>query len=331
MSFLRSGEDLIVTVTGAAGQICYSLFPLLANGKVFGSDRPIKLRLLEIPPALSALNGVVMELEDLASPLVRDIVATSDPTVAFKDAHVIILVGAFPRRQGMQRRDLLAKNFPIFSSQARVIAQEASPDAFILVVGNPANTNALILSRAAPSIPTHNITALSRLDHNRSTSVVARKCGVPTSEVTNIAIWGNHSSSQYPDFSRAQVSGESVLSRLGGTEAIASKIIPTIQKRGTAVIDARGASSAMSAAVAIGDHLRSWLFGDEQIVSMAVRTNGSYEIDEGIWFSFPVRCTGSGNYEIVDNIQLDEFSKRYIIASKEELLAERDEATSLST
>lgn len=329
MSILNPARTLTVTVTGAAGQIGYSLLPLLASGRVFGLDQPISLNLLEIPPALKALSGVVFELEDLAAPLLRSIVATSDPTVAFRDCDVAILVGAFPRRPGMIRRDLLSKNIPIFSSHARILEEVASPNVAILVVGNPANTNAMILSRAAPKLNPRRISALTRLDHNRAVGLVARECGVPVSKVSDVTVWGNHSSTQYPDFTRATAAGESALGKLGGNERLAEKHIPTIQKRGGTVIDARGASSAMSAAVAIGDHLHSWIVGDGTIVSMAIPSDGSYGVKEGIWFSFPVRCPGSGEYEIVQGINHDEFSQRYIDATKEELFAEREEAISL--
>lgn len=323
---LKPNGVLNVAVTGAAGQIAYSLAPLLATGRVFGPSQKINLSLLEIPPALTALNGVVMELEDSGSSIIKNIVATDDPRVAFRDADVAILVGAFPRRKGMARRDLLSRNAPIFTSQAKIIAEVASRDVFVLIIGNPANTNALTFSLAAPSIPTRNITALSRLDHNRAVSLIARECNVSVTHVSDVVTWGNHSATQYPDYTRATVDGKPVLSILGGHSALASKIIPTIQKRGTKIIEARGASSAMSAAVAIMDHLHSWLFGDTSVTSMIVRSDGSYGVKEGIWFSFPVRCPGHGSYEIVTGLEIDEFSRRYIDASEQELLAEKEEA-----
>nr|AIT70201.1 malate dehydrogenase [Heterosiphonia pulchra] len=326
----KSDKPLTITVTGAAGQISYSLLPLLATGKLFGRSQPVNLHLLEIPPAMSALNGVVMELQDLASPLLRNIVQTSDPTVAFRDADVIILVGAFPRRKGMARRDLLSKNVPIFTGHAQIMADVASSDVHILVVGNPANTNAMILSRAAPSIPSRNITALTRLDHNRSCSLVARKCHVTTSKVEGVVMWGNHSATQYPDFTRATAGGKPAIHAMGGEETVASEVIPFIQKRGASVIEARGASSAMSAAQAIIDHLQSWLIGDDRIVSMAVPSDGSYGVKEGVWFSFPVRCLGSGEYEIVTGLEISAFAKPYIDATADELFAEREEAIAIS-
>lgn len=326
MAPLKPGKTLIVTVTGAAGQIAYSLLPLLVSGKVFGMDQQLQLNLLEIPPVLPTLHGVVMELEDVASRLLMKVVATADPNLAFTDADVVVLVGAFPRRKGMVRRDLLSRNVPIFTSQARVMAEVASPNVFILVVGNPAPTNAMVLSRAAPSIPERNISALARLDHNRAVSLVARKCDVPVSDVSGVVVWGNHSATQYPDFTRCKVAGKDAVPKLGGTEVLAGEVIPAIQKRGSAVIEARGASSALSASVAIGDHLRSWLLGDDDIVSMAVPSDGSYDVKRGVWFSYPVRCPGGGEYEIVNGLELNEFSRNYINASRDELFSEKEEA-----
>lgn len=323
-------KPITVTVTGAAGQIAYSLLPMLARGQVFGPEQKLNLHLLEIPPALSVLKGVVMEIEDFGISTVNEILATDDPRAAFRGADVALLIGAFPRRKGMARRDLLSKNAPIFTSHAKIIAEEASPDVLILVVGNPANTNAMVLSRAAPSIPVRNITALSRLDHNRSISLLARKCNVSTSQISDVVIWGNHSNTLYPDFTRALVDGKSALTLLGGHEALATTEISAIQKRGSSVIETRGASSAMSAAVAIVDHLRSWVLGDTAVISMTVASDGSYGIKEGIWFSFPVRCPGNGSYEIVTGLELDDFSKRYINASEEELLSEKEEALTVS-
>lgn len=326
MSPLNPGNPLIVTVTGAAGQIAYSLLPLIASGKAFGSHQPVHLQLLEIPPALPALNGVVMELEDMAKPILRKVVATSDPKVAFCNADVVILVGAFPRRAGMDRRDLMSKNVPIFTAQARVIAEVASPGVLVLVVGNPALTNAMVLSHAAPSIPARNITALSRLDHNRAIALVARRCHVSVSDVCDVVIWGNHSSNMYPDFTRATICGQPAVQKLGGLDVLTTEIIPTIQKRGSSVIEARGASSALSAAIAIVDHLRSWIVGDDNIVTMAVPSDGSYGVKKGVWFSFPVRCPGGGSYEIVNGLEVNDFSQSYFKASKDELYSEKAEA-----
>nr|AIT70194.1 malate dehydrogenase [Grateloupia catenata] len=325
----KPNETLVVAVTGAAGQISYSLLPLLANGTVFGPQQRIQLRLLEIPPALTALSGVTMELIDGAYPLLESIIETSDPMVAFRNADVAILVGAFPRKQGMERKDLLSKNVSIFKTQGEALSQVASRDVRVVVVGNPANTNAMVLSRFAVNIPPRNISALTRLDHNRACAQVAHKLGVSVGSVDGVCIWGNHSSTQYPDVIRATADGVPVLAKLGGAETVAEHFIPVIQKRGAAVIKARGLSSAMSAANAIADHMRSWICGDDKIVSMAVAADGSYGIPEGIYYSFPVRCLGRGEYEIVQGIEIDEFSKRYMDATKDELLSERDDAVSL--
>lgn len=325
----KPNETLVVAVTGAAGQISYSLLPLLANGTVFGPHQAIQLRLLEIPPALTALSGVVMELTDGAYPLLESVVETSDPMVAFQNADVAMLVGSFPRKQGMERKDLLSKNVPIFKTQGNALSEVANRDVKVVVVGNPANTNAMVLNRFAPNVPPRNISALTRLDHNRACAQVARKMGVSVGQVDGVCIWGNHSSTQYPDVVRATADGVPVLAKLGGTEAVAEGFIPLIQKRGAAVIKARGLSSAMSAANAIADHTRSWICGDDKIVSMAVPADGSYGIPEGIYYSFPVRCIGRGQYEIVQGIAIDDFSRRYIDATRDELLAEREEAASL--
>ncbi|PXF46130.1 malate dehydrogenase [Gracilariopsis chorda] len=320
---------LTVCITGGAGQISYSLLPLIASGEVFGHEQPIELRLLDIKPALEALNGVVMELHDCSFPLLRGIVATDDPMVAFRHADVAVLAGSFPRRPGMERRELLAKNVNIFKAHGHALDQVASKNVKIVVVGNPSNTNALVLSHFAPSIPKGNITALTRLDHNRTVSQVALRTGVSVNDVDGVAIWGNHSATQYPDMTRATAKGELAMPMLGGRKVVAEEIIPCIQKRGAAVLKARGFSSAMSAANAIGDHLRSWLMGDSKIVSMAVASDGSYHVKAGVYFSFPVRCVGGGEYEIVQGIELGEFSRKYVSATTEELFAEREEALSL--
>nr|AIT70189.1 malate dehydrogenase [Dumontia simplex] len=317
---------LTVCITGAAGQIAYSLLPHLANGCIFGPTQRVALHLLEIAPALPALAGVAMELADGAYPLLVSVVQTSDPTVAFARADVAVLVGAFPRRAGMERKDLLAKNVPIFKAQAHALNTVANSGVRVLVVGNPANTNAMVLSSFAPSIPKKHISALTRLDHNRAVAEVARVAGVQAPSVDGVCIWGNHSSSQYPDVTRAVAAGKPVLPMLGGLENVAETFIPMIQKRGASVIKARGLSSAMSAATAIGDHLRSWLTGDSAVVSMAVPSDGSYGIKEGIFFSYPVRCLGAGEYEIVQGIEVDSFSRKYIEATAAELNAEREEA-----
>lgn len=322
-------EVLTVCVTGAAGQISYSLLPLLATGQVFGQSQKLALHLLEIPSALPALAGVALELQDGAYPLLTTILQTSDPNLAFHSADIVVLVGAFPRRAGMERKDLLARNVPIFREQGIAIDKVASRDVKVVVVGNPANTNAMVLSCYAPSIPRENISALTRLDHSRAIGQIAARMETSVEKVKGVCVWGNHSSTQYPDVTRATADGRAVLQEMGGYECVASKFIPTIQKRGAAIIKARGFSSAMSAANATADHLRSWICGDSEVVSMAVPSDGSYGIKKGVFFSFPVACPGSGKYEIVQGLELDEFSRRYIDATAAELYAEREEALAL--
>lgn len=326
MSPLKPNESLTICITGAAGQIAYSLLPLLASGNIFGSDQPIELRLLDITPALTVLSGVVMELEDCAYPLLRHVVQTDDPMIAFAHADVAVLAGAFPRRQNQVRSDLLARNANIFHAHGQAMDKVASKNIKAIVVGNPANTNALLLSHSAPSIPHRNFTALTRLDHNRAAGQLAVRTGVALHEIEGVVVWGNHSQTQFPDVSRATARGESVVPKLGGMEAIERDFIPLIQKRGATVIKTRGLSSAMSAARAIGDQLKSWLMGDDNVVSMGVASDGSYGIQEGVYFSFPVRCSRGGEYEIVQGIEIDKFARRYLSATTEELFEERQEA-----
>lgn len=351
---LYPDRAVTVTVTGAAGQIAYSLLPLLASGRVFGPRQRVALRLLEIEPALEALRGVCMELEDGAYPLLElPAKATADAREAFRGCDVAILVGAFPRKQGMERKELLAKNASIFKEQGEAINEVASADICCVVVGNPANTNALILSHFAPRVPKRCITAMTRLDHNRTASLVARELGCRVDQVSGVIIWGNHSSTQYPDVTHATAPGltqaGALREALGGETRVKGEFIPTIQKRGAAVIAARKQSSAMSAANAVADHVRDWMCGttgaasassssSEQqqgsagsgdYVSMAVPSDGSYGIEQGIVYSFPVRCTPGGEYEIVRGLELDDMSRAYMNATRDELLAERDEAMSL--
>lgn len=325
----NNNSVLTVCVTGAAGQISYSLLPLLASGRVFGVSQKIQLRLLEITPALGALSGVAMELHDGAYPLLDSVIETDDPEIAFSHADIAILVGAFPRKQGMERKDLLAKNISIFRAQGQALSKHASKQVKVVVVGNPANTNAMVLSKFAPNIPKENISALTRLDHNRCIGEIAKKLNVRVDQVDNVCIWGNHSSTQYPDVTHATVNGECVLKKLGNIESLAHDFIPKIQKRGAAIIKARGFSSAMSAANAIADHLTSWICGDDKIVSMAVPSDGSYDVPRGIFFSFPVHCPGDGTYQIMGDLAIDPFSMKYIKATTDELLAEREEAVAL--
>jgi len=318
-----------VTVTGAAGQISYGLLFRIAAGEMLGPDQPVILQLLEITPAMNALNGVVMELDDCAFPLLHGIVATDDPNVGFADSDYALLVGAMPRRKGMERKDLLTANSKIFSVQGKAINDHAKKDIKVLVVGNPANTNALITMANAPSIKHGNITAMTRLDHNRALSQLASKTGKHSTDVKKLTIWGNHSSTQYPDISQATISGESAAQQIE-QEWYRDTFIPTVQKRGAAIIEARGASSAASAANAAIDHIRTWEFGTDEgdWVSMAIPSDGSYGIDEGLIYSFPCTCS-NGEYKIVQGLEIDEFSREKMDATLAELKEERDEVKDL--
>jgi len=318
-----------VTVTGAAGQISYGLLFRIAAGEMLGPDQPVILQLLEITPAMNALNGVVMELDDCAFPLLHGIVATDDPNVGFADADYALLVGAMPRRKGMERKDLLTANSKIFSVQGKAINDHAKKDIKVLVVGNPANTNALITMANAPSIKHGNITAMTRLDHNRALSQLASKTGKPSTDVKKLTIWGNHSSTQYPDISHATISDESAAQQVE-QDWYRDTFIPTVQKRGAAIIEARGASSAASAANAAIDHIRTWEAGTDEgdWVSMAIPSDGSYGIDEGLIYSFPCTCS-DGEYKIVQGLEIDEFSREKMDATLAELKEERDEVKDL--
>ncbi|MFO7551397.1 MAG: malate dehydrogenase [Haliea sp.] len=313
-----------VTVTGAAGQIGYALLFRIAAGNMLGEDQPVILQLLDITPAMEALNGVRMELDDCAFPLLSDIICSDDPNVAFKDADYALLVGARPRGPGMERKDLLEANAAIFSVQGKAINDTASKNIKVLVVGNPANTNALITQRNAPDINPRNFTAMTRLDHNRAMSQIAQKTGKTVNDVTKMTIWGNHSATQYPDLFNAEVSGEKAIS-LVEQSWYESDFIPTVQQRGAAIIKARGASSAASAANAAIDHMRSWALGTEgdDWVSMGVYSDGSYGIAEGLIYSFPCRCN-NGNWEIVQDVEVGEFSRGKMQATEQELAEERD-------
>ena len=318
-----------VTVTGAAGQISYGLLFRIAAGEMLGPDQPVILQLLEITPAMNALKGVVMELDDCAFPLLHGIVATDDPNVGFADADYALLVGAMPRRKGMERKDLLTANSKIFSVQGKAINDHAKKDIKVLVVGNPANTNALITMANAPSIKHGNITAMTRLDHNRALSQLASKTGKHSSDVKNLTIWGNHSSTQYPDISHATIADESAAQQIE-QDWYRDTFIPTVQKRGAAIIEARGASSAASAANAAIDHIRTWEAGTDEgdWVSMAIPSDGSYGIDEGLIYSFPCTCH-DGEYKIVQGLEIDEFSREKMDATLAELKEERDEVKDL--
>jgi malate dehydrogenase len=314
-----------VAVTGAAGQIGYSLLFRIASGQLLGPDQPVVLQLLEIPAAVGALQGVVMELEDCAFPLVTEMIATDDPAVAFGDANLALLVGARPRSKGMERNDLLEANGAIFTTQGKALSDNAAEDIHVLVVGNPANTNCLIAQASAPRIPPQRFTAMTRLDQNRAIAQVARRSGRPVREVTNLAIWGNHSTTQFPDIYHARIGGRPAYEVIGDQAWVENDFIPTVQKRGAAIIEARGSSSAASAASAAIDAMRDWMAGsaDDDWVSMAVPSDGSYGVPEGLISSFPVTC-GRGEYRIVEGLELNEFSRQRVDATVAELLEERD-------
>lgn len=317
-----------VAVTGAAGQISYSLLFRIAAGEMLGPDQPVILQLLEITPALEALKGTVMEIEDCAFPLVSDIVQTDDPNVAFKDADYVLLVGARPRGPGMERKDLLQANAEIFSVQGAALNAHASRDVKILVVGNPANTNALIAYRNAPDLNPGQFTAMTRLDHNRAISQLATKTGKHSTDVEGMIIWGNHSATQYPDIHHCSVAGTAAFDLVDQAWTV-DEFIPTVQQRGAAIIKARGASSAASAANAAIEHIRDWALGTEgKIVSMGIYSDGSYGIEEGLIYSYPVVCQG-GNYEIVQGLDVNEFSQDLMNKTEQELKEERDAVAEL--
>jgi malate dehydrogenase len=313
-----------VAVTGAAGQISYSLIFRIATGDMLGPDQPVILQLLEIPPAMNALQGVVMELNDCAFPLVHGIVATDDPNVAFKDIDYALLVGAKPRGPGMERSDLLKGNAAIFSVQGKALNGNANRNVKVLVVGNPANTNALIALKNAPDLNPRNFCAMMRLDHNRSLAQLAEKTGSHVTDIKHMVVWGNHSSTQYPDISFATVKGKPV-KELVDNNWYVETFIPTVQQRGAAIIKARGSSSAASAASAAIDHMRNWALGTEgdDWVSMAALSDGSYGIAEGIVYSFPMTCK-NGEYQIVQGLNISDFSRERMQATERELLDERD-------
>jgi malate dehydrogenase len=318
-----------VVITGAAGQICYSLLFRIASGEMLGHDQPIILQLLEITPAMKVLDAVAMELNDCAYPLLHDIITTDDPSVAFKDANVALMVGAKPRGPGMERADLLKDNGKIFSSLGKVINEVADENIRICVVGNPANTNAYILAQNAPKLNQRNITALTRLDHNRAIYQIAEKSGNRIADVTKMTIWGNHSTTQVPDISHSSISGAAATSIIDNawTE---NDFIPTVAKRGGAVIAARGSSSAASAANGIIDHMHDWVLGTAEgdWVSMAVPSDGSYGVTEGIIFSYPVTCE-NGEYSIVQGLEISDFIAGKMKESETELIEERDTCSDL--
>ena len=314
-----------VTVTGAAGQIGYSLLFRIASGSMLGPDTPMILQLLEITPALGALNGVKMELDDCAFPLLAGVVCTDDANVAFGDADVALLVGAMPRKAGMERSDLLSANGGIFKPQGKALSDSAKKDIKILVVGNPANTNALIAQQNAPGLDPRRFTAMTRLDHNRAISQLAQRTGTTVNDITNMTIWGNHSVTQFPDLHHAKVKGQNAYDLVNDQAWYANSYIPTVAKRGAAIIEARGASSAASAANAAVDHVRTWSLGtaENDWVSMAVVSDGSYGVPEGLISSFPCVCK-DGEYSIVQGLDINEFSRAKIDATAGELAEERD-------
>lgn len=313
-----------VAVSGGAGQISYSLLFRIASGNMLGADQPVILQLLEIPPVLDALKGVVMELEDCAYPALHSVVATADPEVAFGDASYCLLVGAKPRGPGMERKDLLQANANIFSKQGKVIDQSANRDVRILVVGNPANTNALIAMHQAKRLDMGQFTAMTRLDHNRAVGQLALKTGSACSTVNKVTIWGNHSLTQYPDIHHATVDGKPATD-LVSDDWMKNEFIPTVQRRGAAVIEARGLSSAASAGSAAVDHIRTWVSGTEQgdWTSMAIVSKGEYGISEGLIYSVPVTCK-DGSYSVVEGLEINDFSREQMKATDKELSDERD-------
>ena len=314
-----------VAVTGAAGQIGYSLLPRIASGEMLGKDQPVILQLLEIPDekAQKALKGVMMELDDCAFPLLHGMIPASDPKVAFKDADVALLVGARPRGPGMERKDLLEANGKIFQPQGRALSDGASRNVKVLVVGNPANTNCLIAMKNAPGLKPSNFSSMMRLDHNRAMSQVAQKVGVPVTAIKKMVVWGNHSATQYPDIFQVTAGGKKAWPMINDQAWLENTFIPVIQKRGAAIIEARGLSSAASAASAAIDHIRDWVKGSKEWVSMGIPSDGSYGIPEGVLYGYPVICKG-GKYKIVKGLEVSDFSRSRMMATLKELHEERD-------
>jgi malate dehydrogenase len=320
-----------VTVTGAAGQIGYAILFRIASGQMLGEGTQVHLDLLEIPDALRAAEGTAMELDDCAFPLLAGIDIRDDPQAAFDGCNIALLIGARPRGPGMERSDLLEANGGIFKPQGEAINAGAADDVKVLVVGNPANTNCLIAMSNAPDVPRERFTAMTRLDHNRAIAQLSKRTGAAVSEITNMTIWGNHSTTQYPDLVNARVSGKRAWDAVGDESWIADEFIPTVAKRGAAIIDARGASSAASAANAAIEHVHDWVLGTPEgdWVSMSVPSEGSYEVEEGLISSFPCECSG-GEWRIVDGLEITEFSRERIDASVAELKEERDAVAALS-
>ena len=325
-----STSPVRVAVTGAAGQIGYSLVFRVASGQLLGPDQPVVLQLLEIPPAMGALEGVAMELDDCAFGLLSGIKLTDRPETAFDGVGVALLVGSRPRTKGMERKDLLEANGAIFTGQGRALNDRAADDLRVLVVGNPANTNCLIAMANAPDVPAERFSAMTRLDHNRALTQVAARAGVSVNDVSRMTIWGNHSATQYPDLFRCRVGARSAAEVIGDQTWLEDTFIPSVQQRGAAIIEARGASSAASAANAAIDHISDWLSGtpEDNWVSMAVRSDGRYGVDQGLISSFPVTCN-DGDWSIVPDLEIDEFSRARIDVSVDELVTERDTVAAL--
>lgn len=315
-------DPVRITITGAAGQIGYALIFRIASGAMLGKDQPVILQLLEIPPAMDAVQGVIMEVDDCAFPLVHGISASDDANVAFKDTDYALLVGSRPRGPGMERQDLIEANAAIFSVQGKALNDNASRDVKVLVVGNPANTNSLIAQRNAPDLDPRNFTAMTRLDHNRAMTQLAQKTSSHSTQVAGLCIWGNHSATQYPDLHDATVAGKAAL-KLVDTAWYEKDFIPTVQQRGAAIIEARGASSAASAANAAIDHMHDWALGSDGVVSMGVYSDGSYGVAKGLIYSYPVTCSG-GDWKIVQGLEINKFSQDRMDATEKELAEERD-------
>ena len=328
---MNASAPVTVTVTGAAGQIGYALLPRIASGNMLGEDTLVELRLLEIPQAMQALEGVVMEIEDSAFPLVAGVEITDDPNVAFDGVNIALLVGSRPRTKGMERSELLEANGAIFTVQGKALSDHAADNVKVLVVGNPANTNCLIAMNNAPDIPRERFTAMMRLDHNRAKAQLAKKAGAHVREVQRMTIWGNHSATQYPDITHALIGGRPAPEVVDDRGWLVDEFIPSVQKRGAAIIEARGASSAKSAASAAVDHVRDWVHGTPEgdWVSMAVCSDGSYDVEEGLISGFPCTCAG-GEWSIVDGLDIDDFSRERIDATVNELKEERDTVNRLA-
>src|SRR6516165_2196456 len=319
-------DAIRVAVTGAAGQVAYAMLGRLASGEVFGPNQKVVLQLLEIPQAMPTLQGVAMELDDCSFATLRDIIVTDDPNQAFKDCNWALLVGSFPRKQGMERKDLLGINGKIFVGQGKALAANAAKDVRILVVGNPCNTNCLVAYHNGRDIPRERWTAMTRLDHNRAQSALARKAGVANEDVTQVTIWGNHSNTQYPDFTNVKIKGKPATEVITDRAWLENTFLPQCQNRGAAVIKARGSSSALSAANGAIDHVKSWLAPTPQNnwVSAGVISKGEYDVPAGLVFSYPCRCDGKGNLNVVEGVKLDAFGKQKFQATLQELLEERE-------